>query len=55
VHETRITYLDSILSAAILGALVVNAMFGWWWADPPAAIIVAVAAFGEGVATPREH
>ncbi len=55
VHETRVTFLDGLLAAGIVVALVVNAAFGWWWADAAAAILVGLIAVVEGVVTPRTH
>jgi len=46
--ESRMTYLDSLLAAAILAALIVNAALGWWWADSLAVLAVAVIAVVEG-------
>ena len=40
--------LCAYLSLAVLGGLVVNALFGWWWADPMAALFIAGVAVKEG-------
>ncbi len=45
--EASMTFLDGCLSAGILVALAVNAVWGWWWADPLAAAIVAVFCLNE--------
>jgi divalent metal cation (Fe/Co/Zn/Cd) transporter len=40
--------LCAYLSVAVLGGLLVNALFGWWWADPLAALFIAGVAVKEG-------
>jgi divalent metal cation (Fe/Co/Zn/Cd) transporter len=35
--DSRQTDFCTYLSAILLGALLLNAVFGWWWADPVAA------------------
>jgi len=47
-REASQTRLCAILSAVVLGGLVLNAALGWWWADPVAALIVAALAAVEG-------
>jgi divalent metal cation (Fe/Co/Zn/Cd) transporter len=37
--EGRVTMIDGILAAAVLGGLVLNAALGWWWADPAAGYV----------------
>ena len=46
--EGRQTALCAYLSAALLGGLGANALFGWWWADPAAALVIAAVAVNEG-------
>ena len=38
--EGRVTMIDAILAAAVLGGLVLNAALGWWWADPAAGYVL---------------
>ena len=38
--EGRVTMIDGILAAAVLGGLVLNAALGWWWADPAAGYVL---------------
>ena len=38
--EGRVTVIDGILAAAVLGGLVLNAALGWWWADPAAGYVL---------------
>jgi divalent metal cation (Fe/Co/Zn/Cd) transporter len=40
--------LCAYLSVAVLGGLLVNALFSWWWADPLAALFIAAVAVKEG-------
>ena len=47
-REASQTRLCAILSAVVLGGLVLNAALGWWWADPVAALVVAALAAVEG-------
>jgi divalent metal cation (Fe/Co/Zn/Cd) transporter len=47
-REASQTRLCAILSAVVLGGLVLNAGPGWWWADPVAALVVAALAAVEG-------
>ena len=47
-REASQTRLCAILSAVVLGGLVLNAGLGWWWADPVAALVVAALAAVEG-------
>lgn len=48
-REASQTRLCAILSAVVLGGLLLNATLGWWWADPAAALVVAGLATVEGV------
>ena len=41
--------LCALLSAILLGGLVLNAVFGWWWADPVAAVVMTPIITKEGV------
>jgi divalent metal cation (Fe/Co/Zn/Cd) transporter len=47
--DSRETLLCAWLSAALLGGLIFNAVFGWSWADPVAALAIAAFAVNEGV------
>jgi divalent metal cation (Fe/Co/Zn/Cd) transporter len=47
-REASQTRLCAVLSAVVLGGLVLNAALGWWWADPVAALVVAALAAVEG-------
>jgi len=38
--EGRVTLIDSILAAAVLLGLVLNAALRWWWADPAAGYVL---------------
>ena len=49
--EARLSFLDGLLAAGILLALVLTAVLDWWWADPAAGLLVALIAFHEG----KEH
>jgi divalent metal cation (Fe/Co/Zn/Cd) transporter len=48
VADSRQTLLCSVLSAVLLGGLVLNSALGWWWADPVAAVVIAALAVREG-------
>src|SRR3954453_19056107 len=45
--EGRVTLVDGILAAAVLGGLVLNAALGWWWADPLAGYVLVFYALRE--------
>jgi len=45
--EASMTFLDGVLSTAIMFGLLLNAVAGWWWADPTAALLVGLAAARE--------
>ena len=47
-REASQTRLCAVLSAVVLGGLVLNAALDWWWADPVAALVVAALAAVEG-------
>lgn len=47
--DSRETLLCAWLSAALLGGLVLNGVFGWSWADPIAALAIAAFAVNEGI------
>jgi divalent metal cation (Fe/Co/Zn/Cd) transporter len=47
--EGRVTFVDGVLAAAVLGGLVLNAALGWWWADPLAGYVLLVYAVREGM------
>lgn len=38
--EGRVTFVDGMLSVAVLVGLTANALLGWWWADPAAGLII---------------
>ena len=48
-REASQTRLCAVLSAVVLGGLLLNATLGWWWADPVAALVVAALAVVEGL------
>jgi divalent metal cation (Fe/Co/Zn/Cd) transporter len=45
--EGRVTLIDGLLAAAVLGGLVLNALVGWWWADPLAGYVLVYYAIRE--------
>lgn len=47
--EARQTELCTILSAILLGGLLLNALVGWWWADSVAALAMVPLVTIEGV------
>ena len=53
-REAEVTYVDAALSASIVAALLVNALFDWWWADTAAALGIAAYAIYAGVAVWRQ-
>ena len=38
--EGRVTFIDGLLSVAVLVGLSANALLGWWWADPIAGLVI---------------
>ncbi|OBH74750.1 cation transporter [Mycobacterium mantenii] len=38
--EGRVTLIDGLLAAAVLGGLLLNSLIGWWWADPLAGYVL---------------
>ena len=40
VSESRVTFVDGLLAAAVLCGLVANAVWGDWWADPLAGFVI---------------
>lgn len=40
VTEGRVTFVDGMLSVAVLLGLLLNALAGWWWADPLAGLVI---------------
>ena len=38
--EGRVTFIDGLLSVAVLVGLSANALLGWWWADPVAGLVI---------------
>ena len=51
--DARQTDLCAILSAILLGGLLLNALAGWWWADPVAGLAMAPIIAREGVEAMR--
>lgn len=49
VADSKQTLLCAYLSVALLGGLLLNALWGWAWADPIVALFIAVMAVREGV------
>lgn len=49
VADSKQTLICTYLSAAVLGGLVVNSLFGWWWADAIAGLVIAAFAVREGI------
>ena len=49
VADSVETWVCAYLSVALLGAVGLNAAFGWWWADPVAALVIGVLAAAAGV------
>ena len=39
--EGRVTFVDGLLAAAVLVALILNAAVGWWWTDSIAGFVLA--------------
>ncbi len=46
--DSRQTDLCAVLSAILLGGLLLNSLFGWWWADPVAALLMVPVIAWEG-------
>jgi divalent metal cation (Fe/Co/Zn/Cd) transporter len=51
--EGRVTFVDGLLAAAVLGGLLLNAGAGWWWADPAAGYVLVYYAGKEAVVALR--
>ncbi|GAA2981270.1 divalent metal cation (Fe/Co/Zn/Cd) transporter [Microbacterium terrae] len=49
VADSKQTLICTYLSAAVLGGLVLNSLFGWWWADSVAGFVIAAFAIREGI------
>ncbi len=49
VADSKQTLLCAWLSAAVLGGLLLNSLFGWTWADAVAGLVIAVFAVREGL------
>jgi divalent metal cation (Fe/Co/Zn/Cd) transporter len=47
IAESRVTYVDGLLAAAVLLGLALNAAAGWWWADPLAGYVLLYYALRE--------
>jgi divalent metal cation (Fe/Co/Zn/Cd) transporter len=47
--DSRFSYIDGGLAAAVLLGLVLTAVLGWWWADSVLALIVSAIAAREGL------
>ncbi|OBH61017.1 cation transporter [Mycobacterium mantenii] len=45
--EGRVTLIDGLLAAAVLGGLLLNSLIGWWWADPLAGYVLLFYALRE--------
>ena len=45
--EGRVTFIDGLLSTAVLVGLGANALLGWWWADPMAGLVIIYYALRE--------
>lgn len=54
IADSKETLVCAWLSVALLGGLLLNALFGWWWADPAAGLIIVGFLFKEGVEQWRE-
>ncbi|MGA1794175.1 MAG: cation diffusion facilitator family transporter [Thermoplasmatota archaeon] len=48
VADAKETLVCAWLSVALLGGLLLNALFGWWWADPVAGLFIVAFLFKEG-------
>lgn len=49
VADSKQTLICSLLSAAVLVGLLLNATFGWTWADAVAALVIGAFAIREGI------
>ena len=49
IADSKQTLICSYLSAALLGGLLLNSLFGWAWADSIAALAIAAFAIREGL------
>ena len=49
VADSKQTLLCAWLSAAVLGGLILNSLFGWAWADAVAGLVIAGFAIREGI------
>jgi len=47
--EAKVTLIDALLAAAVLGDLLLNALLGWWWTDPLAGLVIVYYGFREGL------
>lgn len=47
--DSRQTDLCAVLSAILLGGLLLNALLGWWWADPVAALAMVPVITAESI------
>ncbi len=52
--EGHVTLVDAYLAGAVLGGLVLNALFGWWWADPLASLVIVYYGIREAMHALRE-
>lgn len=55
ITESRVTFVDAVLAAAVLVGLVLDAALGWWWADPLAGLVIVFYAGREAVTIFRHH
>jgi divalent metal cation (Fe/Co/Zn/Cd) transporter len=53
--EGRVTFVDGILSVAVLAGLVLNAALDWWQADPAAGYVLVYYAVREARTIFRSH
>jgi divalent metal cation (Fe/Co/Zn/Cd) transporter len=54
VTEGKVTLID-VLATAVLVGLVLNAALGWWWADPAAGYVLVCYAVREAHPHPDER
>ena len=45
--EGKVTFIDGVLSCAVLVGISLNAAVGWWWADPVAGLVIVYYAVRE--------
>lgn len=47
--EGRVTLVDAYLAGAVLGGLLLNALFGWWWTDSLASLVIVYYGIREAI------